>query len=107
MTESAVRIISGWNPDQTVVDVDVSASVETGVWLVRISDGPLLMVFAKTLVEAARRYADSLDIATLNAIFLVFPLISIDPLTENQVGDHEESVEYWSGFQDDYIEVTL
>lgn len=94
------------------VDVDITASLDTGVWL---ADGDLnkstagfrMIVGQRNPEDAARTYAAYRKALGWNtaSVYRLFPLIRTEPIAENQLGDTGE--ETWSAFADAWIEVRL
>lgn len=105
-----------WNRnDHKVVsaNVDLSASKRAGVWLVDsgiISDDhPFRMIVGVlTPEDAARAYARrSKDLGHAPpAVFRVFPLADLEPITLSGIVDSDGDEE-WSAFSDAWVEIRL
>lgn len=102
--------------DRNPVDVDVTASTQTGVWLVDSvtpddDDSPFMLVMgARTPEDAARAYVRRRTIIDGTPMpyqrFAVFPLVSISPVLSHELVRFDSRPD-WSAFQDAFIPVRL
>lgn len=106
-----------WNGnDHKIVpaNVGLGASKQAGVWLVdgnnnNNNHNPFRMIVGVlTPEDAARAYAErSKDLGhALPAVFRVFPLASLAPITLSGIVD-EDGDEAWSAFSDAWVEIRL
>ena len=114
-TISGYQVLGSGNNHKVVpVDVDLSASKQTGVWLAdggygSGDDYPLRMIVgARTQDDAARAYVGhGKDLGHAPpAVVRVFPLAGLEPISLSGIVD-EDGEEAWSAFSDAWVEIRL